>query len=51
MYENGISFYKSLESIDMRNSNSFDPQDKVAIEITVQRDVGFDEIDNLIYKP
>ena len=51
MYEHGISFFKSLESIDMRNSDSFDPQDKVAIHNTVQRDVGFDEINNLIYKP
>ena len=51
MYENGMSFFKMLKNIDMRNSDAFKPQDKVAIHDAVQREVGFDEVNKLIYKP
>ena len=51
MYTKGMSFFELLESIDMRKSESFKPEDKVAIHAAVRQEVGFDEVNKLIYKP
>ena len=51
MYTKGMSFFELLESIDMRKSDSFKPEDKLAIHEAVRREVGFDEVNQLIYKP
>lgn len=51
MYEKGMSFFKMLDNIDMSNSDSCKPQDKVAIRDAAQREAGFDEVKKAIYKP
>lgn len=51
VYEKSMSLFKMLENIDMSNSDSYKPQDKVVIHDAVQREVGFDEVKKAIYKP
>ena len=51
MYTKGMSFFKLLESIDMRKSDSYKEEGKVAIHEAVRQEVGFDEVNKLIYKP
>jgi hypothetical protein len=51
MITEGTTFFDLLGDIDMRKSASFKPEDKRAIDEAVRREVGFDTINGLVYKP
>ena len=51
MIQNFTSFFDLLGNIDTRKSEAFKPHDKEAIHEAVRREVGFDALNSLVYKP